>query len=56
VVTCLCQLAGALLEVCDGDARGSEHHLVEIAHQPEAVAVEEHGDEQAAEQLARRLP
>src|SRR5262245_27469919 len=55
LVTCLSQLARALLEACDrfGNA---EQSLVELADEPGAIAVQQERDEQAAQQLARRLP
>src|SRR5436853_3165755 len=47
-------LAGALLEACDR-VRDAEQRLVEVAHERAPVAVQEEGDEQAAQQLAGRL-
>ena len=54
-MTCLCRLTRALLETCDR-ARGSKKRLVEVADEREPIAVQEDGDEQTAQQLARRLP
>src|SRR4051812_29395279 len=53
-VTCLCRLAGALLETCR-PAADAEQGLVEVAHQRIPVAVEKDGDQEAPQQLAARL-
>src|SRR5437660_6556524 len=54
LVTCLCRLAGALLQACDRSC-DAEERLVEVAHERRAVTVEKDGDEQPAQELARRL-
>src|SRR5438445_4322833 len=54
LVTCLCRLAGALLQACDRSC-DAEERLVEVAHERRAVTVEKDSDEQPAQQLARRL-
>jgi hypothetical protein len=52
-VTCLSQLAGALLEACDR-VGNAEESLVELADEPGAIAVQQERNEQAAQQLACR--
>src|SRR5262245_48772067 len=54
LVTCLCRLAGALLETCDrvGDA---EQCFVELPYERAPVAVQEDADEEAPQQLGARL-
>lgn len=47
-MTCLSQLARALLKACDRP-RHSQQRFVEIAHEAEAIAVQEDGDEQPAQ-------
>ena len=54
-MTCLSQLAGALLEVSDR-ARDPEQRLVKVAHERAPVVVQEDCDEHAAHELAARLP
>src|SRR5947208_1798845 len=54
-VTCLSQLARALLEACDRPS-GAKERFVEVAHERRTVAVQENGNDETTQQLARRFP